>query len=214
MLLTRSQFNQKFKANQLRLAFVGMSNIGKSARSRGLAEEKRFEKASIDKKIAQKLGLKNEEDIANWLGMPYDEGFLAKQKEYLNLENKLTLNAKIPENKNFILDTTGSVIYLEPSVLAFLKKNFLIIHFKAPQAILAKMIEKFFSQPKPLVWGDKFSVCKKEETTEDALKKCYPKLLNFREKKYQQLADISLDTFRDIPMSNTEFWEVLVSNIE
>ena len=83
MLFSRSEFDQRFKANQLRLAFIGMSNIGKSYRCEELNKEKNFACAKIDKKICQALGFEDsEEDLAKCLGFPYDERFKKNQKKY------------------------------------------------------------------------------------------------------------------------------------
>jgi len=213
MLLTQNQFDQKFKDNKLRLAFIGMSNIGKSFRAQELKKEKNFSYISIDDGINKELNFKTEEDTAKWLGFPYKNTFKERQKKYLQLEDLLTRNINIPQNNNFIADTTGSAIYLSNETHKFLKDNFLIIHFEIPQNLLNAMIEKYFSRPKPIIWGN---ICNKQEneTDEETLKRCYPKLLDFRTKKYQALADISIDCFRKNPMSHQDFWEVLRGSLK
>lgn len=47
------------------------------------------------------------------------------------------------------------------------------------------------TDPKPVVWGQSFN--KKEgESDHDALVRCYPELLEFRARRYANLADITL----------------------
>ena len=213
MILTLSQFNQKFQNNELRLAFIGMSNIGKSMHSKGLINEKQFICKSIDDDINQKLNLKTEEETAQWLGFPFNANFNQRQTEYLTAEDYFTNEVQIPQNENFLLDTTGSVVYTSEPTQQFLKENFLIIHFTVPDNLCNEMMAKYFAQPKPIIWGNSFDK-KNDETNEEALKKCYPQLLEFRTKKYQTLANISIDCFRDVPMSHSEFWDLIKRSLK
>jgi len=213
MLLNKNQFDQKFKNNKLRLAFIGMSNIGKSFRSEELKKEKGFLCKSIDDDINKKLNHKTEEDTAKWLNFPYSAGFAKRQKKYLQIEDSLTKKIQIPKNKNFLLDTTGSAIYLDKTTHEFLQNNFFIIHFEVPNNLLNKIMGEYFARPKPIIWGDIFDQ-KKDESKIDSLKRCYPKLLAFRSKKYRVLADISINFFRESPMPHQEFWELLRSSLK
>lgn len=212
MLLSQKELNQKLKANQLRLAFIGMSNIGKSMRSLQLEQNKNFSRYSVDNGIIKKLNLKTEQELGRWLGFPYEPQFQANQKKYLELEEELTLKAANNKTQNnFILDTTGSVIYLSQRTLEQLKNNFLIIHFQVPKNIIQKKLAKYCQEPTSLIWGDLFEKEKlKQETNQEALKRLYPVLLAEREKKYRQLADISIDFFRDEALSLDDFWKVLI----
>lgn len=213
MLLTKNQFDKKFKNNELKLAFIGMSNIGKSFRAKELETSKNFFCKSIDDDICKEIGIEeNIEKLAAWLGFPFDAEFEKKQNQYLKIENYLTKNIIIPDNRNVVIDTTGSSIYLSAETHQFLKNNFLVIHFKVPENFLDKMIKKYFELPKAIIWGDLFNKSE-EETNKEALKRCYPKLLEFRTKKYQELADISINFFRDEPMTHNEFWETLRTNL-
>ena len=156
MLLSKSEFEKNLKNKNLRLAFIGMSNVGKSFRARQLVNKKKFLKKSIDKEISRKLKIKNEKEMAKWLGHPWEPQFETNQKKYLDAENTLTKNMNFPKNNNFVLDTTGSVIYLESETLKFLKENFLIIYLKVPSNLRKNLINLFFNKPKPLIWGNIF----------------------------------------------------------
>ena len=213
MPLTRSRFEQKFKDNKLRLAFIGMSNIGKSFRSKELSNDKDFVISSIDEGICEKINIKEEKDLGEWFGYPYEKDFSLKQKKYLEIEDSLTKGVQIPQNENFILDTTGSVIYLPEVTHKFLKDNFFIIHFEVPSENIKKMIEEYCAEPKSVVWGDIFNQ-KENESDAEALKRCYPELLAFRTEKYRALADISINFFREDPMTNEEFLQSLKSSLK
>ena len=208
MLLTKSEFDKKFKNKTLKLAFIGMSNIGKSFRSKELVREKNFNHYCVDEQIGDSLNINSEAEMAQWLGYPYEDRFTPNQAIYLKHEGRLTREASIPEDYNLVLDTTGSVIYLANDILDYLKKNFLIIHFETPKNMIEQMIENYFLNPKPVVWGDSFYQ-HDDESHIEALKRCYPELLNFRRQRYLQLKDISIDFARDENVHHDEFWEKL-----
>ena len=214
MHLTQNQFDQKFKDNQLRLAFIGMSNVGKSFRAKELVKEKNFACKSIDDDICKNIGIEeSSEKLAEWLGFPYDVNFSQKQEEYLQSENSLTKKVEIAQNNNFVLDTTGSVIYSTQETQQFLKDNFLIINFEVPDNLLDLMLETYFAKPKPIIWGDVFNQ-KEGELNTDALKRCYPELLALRTKKYQALADISINFFKEDTILHENFWNLLRNSIK
>lgn len=213
MLITQKEFDQKFKNNELRIAFIGMSNIGKSYRTRELGAEKGFETYTVDAHICDAIGIPTEEEMAVWLGYPYEAQFQKHQQEYLNVEEQLTKTAPIPEGKNFALDTTGSAIYLSEDTLNFLRENFLIVHLETPERSKQEMLQKFFAQPKPLTWGDIFDQ-DENESTEEALRRCYPKLLEYRTKQYEELGDVHLEIFDSLNIKSHEyFWDLLRSKL-
>jgi len=215
MQLSLAEFDQKFSEQKLRIAFVGMSNIGKSFRARELEEYRDFERYTIDDHIGKSLGIKSDEELAHWLGMPYDTQFRKNQFRYLDLEGKLTKLAKIPLDRNFVLDTTGSVIYLANEILNFLRKNYLIINFRTPKNLRKKMFEKFIENPKPLIWGNIFKQ-NQNESKFNALKKCYHELLEWRDRKYFELADVTMNIFQEDDsetLSADEFWRELRKNL-
>ncbi len=213
MIITKSEFKKKLKNNELNIAFIGMSNIGKSYRTKELEKKRNFSIYTVDTYIGDALGGMTELDMAEWFGFPYEKRFQPNQKIYLEAEEKLTKEAIIPKNQNFALDTTGSVIYLSKNAHNFLKENFLIVHLETPDNSKKEMLKNFFKKPKPLVWGDSFNQ-KKNESTDEALRRCYPELLEYRTKKYYDLADISVSIFEpEKPKPHEYFWNLLLSNL-
>jgi len=187
-----------------------MSNIGKSLRARQLELNKNFDRVAVDEQILQFLNFKNFDEISRWLGFPFDENFFARQKKYLAAE-KIFTEKKYFSKKNFVLDTTGSAIYLPKSTIDFLQKKFLVIHLALPEKFFAEILQNFFERPKPLIWGEifEFSNLPKKKL----LAQNYEKLLHFREKKYREIADFSIEIFREKKISFAEFWEILLQNL-
>ena len=210
MKISRKNFLEKLEKNSLRIAFVGMSNIGKSLRARQLELDKNFERVAVDEQILQFLNFKNFDEISRWLGFPFDENFFAHQKKYLAAEKKFTEKNYFPK-KNFVLDTTGSVIYLPKTTIDFLKKNFLVVHFVLPKNFSTKILQNFFERPKPLIWGDIFEFF--DAPKKKLLAKNYEKLLDFREKKYREIADFSIEIFREKKILFDEFWKIFLENL-
>lgn len=211
MLLTRSEFENLEQQNKLRIAFVGMSNIGKSFRATQLQQVKGFYVHEVDTEIARKLGLEGVTDIASWMKHPDDVDYPKKQQYYLEVEGEV-MKQDFESTENTIIDTTGSVIYLEQTILDDLKKNALVVEFRVPSSSLQMMINDFFANPKPVIWGDIFDQ-KEGESTVAALSRCYPRLLAERNQRYRAIADISLpdSLTRDEGVSIESFWEMLLS---
>jgi len=61
-------------------------------------------------------------------------------------------------------------------------------------SIIGEMIGKYVSDPKPVIWGSTYKplLGEKRNTT---LRRCYPKLLNYRKKLYKKLSDITIDHY-------------------
>lgn len=186
-----------------------MSNIGKSIRTEQFRQIKNVETSSVDDVIAQKMKKEGMAGMVEWMGYPFEEKYKEAEEEYLELENKMTLG-KIPKKKNYVLDTTGSFIYLEPETIDFVQKNFLVVNLDCSEMMLKVMIEDFFLTPKTIVWGNFFE--KKEGEREiDALRRCYPNLLRNRIHRYRELADINIpgEISRNEHISPERFWEIL-----
>ena len=190
------EFDVHIKNGSLRLAFVGMSNAGKSYRSKILRDQAGFLWYHVDNEIQKTLGI---EDLSSWLGHPSSEGYTKRQAEYLGLEDKFTRQAAIDTGgQNLVFDTTGSVIHLSKETLALLSDNCLVVHLDVGESSLPAMMEKFFANPKPVAWDTFFSMLP-GETEEAALRRCYPALLSERLRRYRELAHINIpaDDVRD-----------------
>lgn len=191
-LLTPEEFDAHLSNKTLRLAFVGMSNAGKSYRSRILNKENDFLWYQVDEEIQKALGFSDMSEISSWLGYPNKDSYEEREKNYLELENKFTSEASMQTGgKNFVFDTTGSVGHLEETTISILKANCLVVNLEMDENNIGDMIEKFFKEPKPVCWAGNFST-QEDESQEDALRRSYPILLQKRLKKYRELAHISI----------------------
>ncbi|MBL0714612.1 MAG: hypothetical protein JJV98_13015, partial [Desulfosarcina sp.] len=108
----------------MRIALIGMSGAGKSYWSHRLVQIG-FERFGCDDHIgrglAKNLGLADSslEGLGQWMGFPYEAGFADREAQYLDLERRvlsrfLSELARRPAHPtaSFVIDTTGSVIYL------------------------------------------------------------------------------------------------------
>lgn len=200
MKLSKSQFEENQKNGNLKLCFIGMSNIGKTLWSRKLSHTN-FTHICCDDLIEyeighelQALGYKGIEEVAKWLGQPYEERFKANQSTYVEEEVKVMKEVLVKinaANGNIALDCTGSVIYCDDKICKTLKEKTLIIYIEATEDMKKKMFKNFIKHPKPIIWGDSFQ---KEDGESDmeALERCYPKLLDYRSQLYAKYADVKL----------------------
>ena len=184
------------------LSFIGMSGAGKSFWSNRLEKEREYQKYSCDELIEKKLspelarlGCKGVNGLSHWMGQPYDERYALNSDRYLKLEARV-LGDSLKEiennkNKNIVVDTTGSVIYLPPELLRKLKQIARIIYLEVPESAIEKMSRLYLTDPKPVIWGNLYKPFPGEDKTE-ALKRCYPALLKYRIGLYQKLADIDI----------------------
>ena len=188
----------------MRISLIGMSNVGKTYWSKKL-EVKGFHRLGCDDIIEQKLekelkkqGYSGINDVAKWLGQPYEERYYKNSQKYLFFEKQavITIIQKIKtyynNHEKLVVDTTGSVIYLEKEIIDKLKKHTIMVYLDTPSSVQKKMFVSYIQNPKPVIWGDNFNK-QKEQSNLQALKINYPKLLAYRTLKYKQYADINID---------------------
>jgi len=204
-MLTPEEFDAHRANRTLRLAFVGMSNGGKSYRSRILHQEAGFLWYHVDEEIQKALGFADMNEISRWLGYPSDEQYPVRERQYLELEDRFTRNASMQTNgRNLVFDTTGSVVHLTPDTLEVLRRNCLIVHLDVGESSLRQMTGRFFANPKPVAWCGYYEE-RPGDSTESALRRSYPTLLSERLKKYRALAHITIPAseLRDATASET-----------
>ena len=190
--LRQDEFDAHVRDKTLRLAFVGMSNAGKSYRSRVLRNEEDFLWYQVDEAIQKALGFEKMGEISSWLGMPTNDTYLEREVEYLQLENRFTKEAAMQTGgKNFVFDTTGSVVHLEPETIGVLKTNCLVVHFDVGENSLEVMLEKFKREPKPVAWCGHF-IIETGESEQEAFERSYSALLQKRLAMYRALAHINI----------------------
>lgn len=191
MKLSSKQFLAKLDAGELKLAFVGMSNIGKSFLARKIAKAYKFNLIEVDKMIWESLGFDDMDDFADWQGHPYEEDYAERENELIELEGKATAKA-VNEAKNLsLLDTTGSVIYIDPAIRRSIKENFYVVHIKAEPSDLERLKWDYFDNPKPLIWRRHYKP-RPDMTDRENIFACYPKLLMSRAKEYTPMADATI----------------------
>lgn len=183
------------------ISLIGMSCSGKSRWSKKLAE-KGFDRICCDDLIEKYLSAEFKkikahgiQDVALWMGHPFEKHFQKNQALYLDAEKKamkkILEKLKKGVKKDTVVDTTGSLIYAGNSIMKELRKYSLVIYLETPVSMLPEMLRRFIKKPRPLVWKNMF-VRRKGETNEQALIRCYPKLLRYRRKIYKDNAEVIL----------------------
>ena len=193
MKLTRAQFEDRYAAGTLKLALIGMSNIGKSYSGMRLATDYDFILIEVDKLIWEELGETDMDAFAAWQGQPYSEGYDARERESIALETRATAHSLTTQARNPLLDTTGSVIYTDSAVLAQLSADWFTVYIEAAPEHLERLQQLYFAQPKPLAWAGHFSMQDGMDEMQ-SLRACYPKLLAARHDAYSRLADHTISS--------------------
>lgn len=200
--LSQSDFDARLADDELSLTLVGMSNVGKSHWSGRLADEAGFERINIDDAIEQELLIELQNagytggiaDVAKWMGQPYEQRSPANQRKYLDLEAmkmRETIDelANPPLGRNVVVDTTGSVVHIDRKIRRDLKRHSTVVYLQATDDMQREMFKKYMENPKPVIWGKVFRQ-KRNETSEEALARSYPKLLEHRSRLYKRMAHV------------------------
>ena len=184
-----------------RLALIGMSGAGKTFWTQKLAESG-IPAISCDDCIEQKLALRlaavgyaGIKGVAAWMGWPDSATYAQRESEYLTeeihaLDEVLTELAKQPE-KSLVLDTTGSVIHTGNNLLMRLRRQTTIVYLAASAQEQQLLIERYLSDPKPVLWRGAFQP-KPNETPRETVARCYPALIAARRQSYEALAHCTL----------------------
>lgn len=185
------------------LCLVGMSGIGKSFWAQRLRVEKRFLRHDCDGAIAAELhalvpvaeGEEPVQALGRWMGMPWTPGYASREARYLALEERVTRAAlaavRVGEGDH-VIDTTGSVVYLPADLTEALRETCHVVYLRTPERRRGAMLERYFVEPKPVVWSGAYEAREGEEPT-DALPRCFAELLRRRDALYMALAHIVLD---------------------
>jgi hypothetical protein len=183
------------------LALIGMSGTGKTFWSRRLAEAG-HRIVSCDDLIGRRLAehLPNGDraginDLAAWMGWPDSPSYAPREAQYLAeeigaLDDVLTDVERAPE-ESLILDTTGSVIYTGNHLLLRMRRRMTVVYFAASRAEEQLLIERYLSDPKPVLWRGAFQA-KAGEAPRDTVARCYPALIAARRQSYEALAHATL----------------------
>lgn len=215
MKLTKAEFQVKLNSNKLRLAFVGMSNIGKSRLAKDLERKGGWTRFDIDKQIGETMDLGDLRNMAAYLGFPTSPTYAEREKEFLIKEEEQTLRAlefldQVDASEdyaptNIVLDTTGSVVYLKPSTIRELKKRFLVVHVGTSAKDVDELFETYKNNPKPVVWhgmykeapsgSDFLDINTADAQTQKNVEYSYRSLLADRLMRYTLMADVTINRF-------------------
>jgi shikimate kinase len=181
-----------------------MAGSGKSYWSRKLAEYG-FRRICCDDLIEARLApeLRRPDGttmgMGEWMGLPYESGYGERESKYLTYE--MQVMTEVLEDlegheknveENIVVDTTGSVIYTGQEMLTRLKGYTTMVYLPTPPEAQELMLKAYLSNPGPMLWRDAFSK-ESKETNEEALIRCYPRLLIARQRLYEAYADVTID---------------------
>lgn len=188
----------------MQLTLMGMSGCGKSHWSKALARQG-FQCFSCDDLIEGKLsdclqkqdGLSRME-LGEWMGFPFEPGYEDREKRYLAAEQEVVgeivrdfESGKLDRGMDIVVDSTGSLIYLDGDLLERLKKYTAFVYFHSPQSLWNEMLLLYSSNPRPILWHGAYHT-REKETNEKALARCYKDLIISRDRLYSHYADITV----------------------
>jgi shikimate kinase len=188
-------------ASPSRLAFIGMSGAGKTFWTKKLAAEGWITVCCddlIESRLAPRLaegGHAGINGVAAWMGWPHEPHYAEREAQYLEeeihtLDEALSAIEK-ESGRPVVLDTTGSVIYAGNNLLLRLRKRMTVVHLAASAAERQLLIERYLSDPKPVLWRGAFRP-NPLETPRETVARCYPQLMAARRQSYEALAHCTL----------------------
>ncbi len=190
------------RMHEVRITLIGMAGIGKSTWALRL-ENQGFRRFDCDHMIAERLSSEvaaGEDLIAalgSWMGLPWEPGYEERAARYQRLEKEVTskvLKTLGPGRgeENVVVDTAGSVVYTGDEILEGLAEQSVIVHLACPSEVRRPLLQDYLKRPGPVLWRGMFQR-RPEETLEEALVRCYERLLEDRERRYARWAHVSLE---------------------
>jgi len=191
----------------MRISLIGMAGSGKSYWSVKLVEHG-FRRFCCDDLIAAKLNLEltrpdgTTMELGQWMGFPYEPQYRERESRYLACEievlseilDYLKSRKDNPEEK-IVVDTTGSVIYTGERILRKLRRYTTVIYLSIPSEAREQLLKAYVSNPHPMLWRNVFRKGP-DETGQEALARCYPRLVASRERLYEHYAHVTIDYYR------------------
>ena len=212
------------RSDPIHLALIGMSGAGKSYWSSKLINQGFHSFCCddlIEKKLEEFLWLPNGKKIsmAEWMGHPYEPQYIQAEQNYLEFEVEMMesicsfLREDGYQDKNVVVDTTGSLIYTGETLIGCLGEITTIVYLKAQLGSIKAMYETFLRDPKPVLWQGRFNK-QPQESNQEALLRCYPELLRSRQREYERYADVTIDfeTLRKREFGVKGFLETIQKN--
>jgi shikimate kinase len=197
-----------------------MSGAGKTFWSRRIAE-KGIRAVSCDDVIEEKLaprlkagGFAGINGVAAWMGWPDSASYAEREAEYLaeEIETLDEILSGLEKNRaqSLVLDTTGSVIYAGNHLLHRMRKLMTVVYLAASEREQGLLIERYLSDPKPVLWRGAF-VARAGEAPRETVARCYPKLMQARRQSYAAIAHVTLPVaaLRELPHEADAFLGLL-----
>ncbi len=209
----------------LRLALIGMSGAGKTfwARKLALAGHRAV---SCDDRIEECLrphlvtgGYGGINGVAAWMGWPDSSRYASREAHYLEEEIaglRETLNElETHPARGVVLDTTGSVIYAGDRLLRRLQAQMTLVYLSASAEEEQLLIERYLSDPKPVLWRGAFQP-RPGEAALETVRRCYPALIAARRQSYEALAHvvIPISHLRDAALNAAGFLALIERELE
>ena len=180
-MISKSHFFDVLKNPEKReynIIFLGMSGAGKTHWSKIIAKKNGLKHIEFDQLIALSKEFSN---LIKRIPGKNDT------EKYLEIEKRFMLE-RFP--RGVILDLTGSAIY-HTFELERISRTGLIIYLKTSKESQKEMLQIYLHDPKPVCWKEMFQK-NMDESDKEALARCYPILLEYREKLYERYADVTL----------------------
>ena len=140
-------------------------------------------------------------ELGEWMGFPYEPQYKECESKYLSCEMEVLTEILqyFEEHDNsfedLVIDTTGSVIYTGDQILRNLRRYTTVVRLATPPEIQERMLKAYLTNQRPVLWRGMFSK-EPNETNDEALARCFPRLLSTRERLYERYADVSIDYYR------------------
>ena len=129
--------------------------------------------------------------VAAWMGWPDSETYAQREADYLAEEisvlDEVLSQLERDRERELILDTTGSVIYAGNNILMRLRRQMTVVYLAASAQEQQLLIERYLTDPKPVLWRGAFQP-KKGEAPRETVARCYPALIAARRQSYEALA--------------------------
>jgi shikimate kinase len=197
-----------------------MSGAGKSHWSQKLAGAG-FRVIRVDDRIEDKLagelasgGYRGIGGVAAWMGWPDQPAYRERARMYLDREIESMKEAldeiEASNEKGIILDTTGSVVYTGEEICRRMQNLTTVVYLAATPEEERILIARYLSDPKPVLWGDQFEQ-RPGESANDAVARCYPRLIAARKKLYEKYAHrtVSMERLRKTNPDARGFLEMI-----
>ena len=204
----------------VRIALIGMSGAGKTFWTRRIAETG-VAAISCDDLIEEKLaprlkagGFEGINGVAAWMGWPDSAKYAEREAQYLAEEvatlDEILSGLERDREKALVLDTTGSVIYTGNHLMYRLRKLMKVVYLAASDAEQQLLIERYLSDPKPVLWRGAFQA-KAGENPRETVARCYPNLIKARRQSYAAVAHATLQVaaLRELPHTAEAFLELV-----